>query len=167
MISIKQDCLRIGFEGLEMYNFYFYKMQQYMNLVKMPSDNMPVSPKVPVNVKERSPNKAGQVLEIRHQSGDDVWKDFFLGFLITNVCCEVTRSKCGAAQAGEVTVENRAGLLKGADGQMEEGEAVQTSQGKTGNANNGTMVRKLHDTAQRALAELTGSSHEGWSAGGR
>lgn len=37
----------------------------------------------------------------------------------------------------EMTVKNRAGLLKGADGQMEKGDAVQTYQGKTGNVNNG------------------------------
>lgn len=36
-----------------------------------------------------------------------------------------------------MTVKNRAGLLKGADGQMEKGDAVQTYQGKTGNVNNG------------------------------
>lgn len=63
-----------------MYNFYSYKMQQYMNLVKMPSDNTPISPKVTVNVKEGSPNKAALVPEIQHQSGDDVWKDFLLAF---------------------------------------------------------------------------------------
>lgn len=103
----------------------------------MPSDNMPISPKVTVNVQERSPNKVAQVPEIQHQSGDDIWKDFFIGFLITNVYCKVTRRKCGAAQVGEVTVKNGAGLLKGADGQMEKGEAVRTYQGKTENIKNG------------------------------
>lgn len=58
------------FEGLEMHNFYFCIMQQYMNLFKMPFDNMPMPPKVTVGLKGRSSNKGTGVLEILHFHGE-------------------------------------------------------------------------------------------------
>lgn len=52
-----------------MHNFYLYRLQQYMNLFKMTSDNLPVSPKVTGNLK-KSPNKVTEVPEIPQLNGE-------------------------------------------------------------------------------------------------